>query len=83
MATGSSALFQLLPDRASETLLDPFNAHRLWLTLVFDAVIIFLLRVIMIQLFQHKLPPEQIKVVTTQGSRSLDQSTIIYRFSFN
>jgi hypothetical protein len=65
MATGPSALFQLLPDRASQTLLDPFNAPRLWPTIIVDAVPTSLLRVIMIQLFQDKVPPEEINTLRT------------------
>jgi uncharacterized membrane protein (DUF373 family) len=65
MAIGPNAFFQLLPDRASQTLLEPFDAPRLWLTFIVDAVPISLRRVIMIKLFQHKLPPKQIKAFST------------------
>ena len=42
----------------SRSLVDYFEVNRLRLTFIVDAGIVFVLREIMIQLFQHKLPPE-------------------------
>ena len=44
----------------SRSLVDYFEVNRLRLTFIVDAGIVFVLREIMIQLFQHKLPPEEI-----------------------
>lgn len=44
----------------SRSLVEYFEVHRLRLTLILDAVIVFVVREIMIQLFEHKLTPDQI-----------------------
>lgn len=44
----------------SRSLVDYFEVNRLRLTFIVDAGIVFVLREIMIKLFQHKLPPEEI-----------------------
>ncbi len=44
----------------SRSLVDYFEVNRLRMTFIVDAGIVFVLREIMIQLFQHKLPPEEI-----------------------
>lgn len=44
----------------SRSLVDYFEVNRLRLTFIVDAGIVFVLREIMIQLFQHKLPPQEI-----------------------
>ena len=44
----------------SRSLVDYFEVNRLRLTFIVDAAIVFVLREIMIQLFQHKLPPQEI-----------------------
>jgi len=43
----------------SRSLAEYFSAHRLRLVYILDAAIIFVLRDIMIALFQHKLAPDQ------------------------
>jgi uncharacterized membrane protein (DUF373 family) len=48
----------------SRSLADYFEVNRLRLTSILDAVIVFVLREIMIQLFQHKLPPEEIYAIS-------------------
>ena len=52
------SLFVLI--ELSRSLADYFECNRLRLTFIVDAAIVFVLREIMIQLFQHKLPPEEI-----------------------
>ncbi len=44
----------------SRSLVDYFEVNRLRLTFIVDAGIVFVLREIMIQLFQHKLEPQEI-----------------------
>lgn len=44
----------------SRSLVEYFEVKRLRMTFILDAGIVFVLREIMIQLFQHKLPPEEI-----------------------
>ena len=44
----------------SRSLVGYFEGNRLRLTFIVDAAIVFVLREIMIQLFQHKLPPPEI-----------------------
>ena len=52
------SLFVLI--ELSRSLADYFECNRLRLTFIVDAAIVFVLREIMIQLFQHKLPPQEI-----------------------
>ena len=44
----------------SRTLVDYFTTHRLRMTFIVDAAIVFLLREIMIKIFEHKITPEEI-----------------------
>jgi uncharacterized membrane protein (DUF373 family) len=44
----------------SRSLVDYFNINRLRLTFIVDATIVFVLRELMIQLFEHKIMPDQI-----------------------
>lgn len=44
----------------SRSLVEYFNTHRLRLTFIVDAGIVFVLREIMIQLFEHNLEPNEI-----------------------
>jgi uncharacterized membrane protein (DUF373 family) len=44
----------------SRSLVEYFEVNRLRMTFILDAGIVFVLREIMIKLFQHKLPPEEI-----------------------
>jgi len=44
----------------SRSLIEYFNINRLRLTFIVDATIIFVLRELMIQLFEHKILPDQI-----------------------
>ncbi|MBI3345207.1 MAG: phosphate-starvation-inducible PsiE family protein [Gammaproteobacteria bacterium] len=44
----------------SRTLVDYFTTNRLRMTFIVDAVIVFVLREIMIKLFEHKITPEEI-----------------------
>lgn len=44
----------------SRSLVDYFTTHRLRMTFIVDAGIVFLLREIMIKIFEHKITPEEI-----------------------
>ena len=44
----------------SRTLVDYFTTHRLRMTFIVDAAIVFLLREIMIKIFEHKITPEEV-----------------------
>ena len=44
----------------SRSLVDYFEFHRFRMTFIVDAGIVFVLREVMIQLFQHKLPPQEL-----------------------
>jgi uncharacterized membrane protein (DUF373 family) len=44
----------------SRTLVDYFTTHRLRMTFIVDAAIVFLLREIMIKIFEHKITTEEI-----------------------
>ena len=44
----------------SRSLVEYFNTHRLRMTFIVDAAIIFVLRELMIQLFEHKISPAEI-----------------------
>ncbi|HWQ95099.1 MAG TPA: phosphate-starvation-inducible PsiE family protein [Gammaproteobacteria bacterium] len=49
----------------SRTLVDYFTTHRLRMTFIVDAAIVFLLREIMIKIFEHKITPEEIYALST------------------
>ena len=79
----------------SRSLVEYFNTHRLRLTFIVDAGIIFVLREIMIQLFEHKLEPNEIyalsallfvlgalrigSVVVYQRERMMMKNTVVSR----
>jgi len=44
----------------SRSLVEYFNTHRLRLTFIVDAAIVFVLREVMINLFEHNIMPDQI-----------------------
>jgi uncharacterized membrane protein (DUF373 family) len=44
----------------SKSLVEYFNTHRLRLTFIIDAAIVFVLREILISLFKHELKPEML-----------------------
>lgn len=44
----------------SRTLVDYFTTQRLRMTFIVDAAIVFLLREIMIKIFEHKITPEEV-----------------------
>ena len=44
----------------SRSLVDYFTTHRLRMTFIVDAAIVFVLREIMIKLFEHKITPEEL-----------------------
>lgn len=44
----------------SRSLVEYFNTHRLRMTFIVDAAIVFVLREVMIQLFEHKITPVEI-----------------------
>lgn len=44
----------------SRSLVEYFNTNRLRLTFIVDAAIVFVLRELMIQMFEHKIMPDQI-----------------------
>ncbi|HEY4731881.1 MAG TPA: phosphate-starvation-inducible PsiE family protein [Gammaproteobacteria bacterium] len=44
----------------SRSLVEYFNTHRLRLTFIVDAAIVFVLRELMIKLFEHKILPDEI-----------------------
>lgn len=44
----------------SRSLVEYFNTHRLRMTFIVDAAIVFVLREVMIQLFEHKITPTEI-----------------------
>ena len=44
----------------SRSLVEYFNTHRLRLTFIVDASIVFVLREILIELFKHELKPEML-----------------------
>lgn len=44
----------------SRSLVEYFNTHRLRMTFIVDAAIVFVLRELMIQLFEHKITPPEI-----------------------
>lgn len=44
----------------SRSLVEYFDTHRLRLTFIVDAAIVFVLRELMIQLFEHKILPDEI-----------------------
>lgn len=49
----------------SRTLVDYFTTHRLRMTFIVDAAIVFLLREIMIKIFEHKITPEEVYALST------------------
>jgi uncharacterized membrane protein (DUF373 family) len=48
----------------SKSLVDYFHAHRLRMTFIVDAAIVFLIREVMIMLFQHKASPTDIYAIS-------------------
>jgi len=48
----------------SRSLVEYFNTNRLRLTFIVDATIVFVLRELMIQLFEHKILPDQIMALS-------------------
>ena len=49
----------------SRSLIDYFNTNRLRLTFIVDATIVFVLRELMVQLFEHSIMPDQILALST------------------
>lgn len=44
----------------SRSLVEYFNTHRLRMTFIVDAAIVFVLREVMIKLFEHKISPDEL-----------------------
>lgn len=44
----------------SRSLVEYFNTHRLRMTFIVDAAIVFVLREVMIKLFEHKIAPDEL-----------------------
>ena len=63
MITDVLTLFVLV--ELSKSLVDYFHAHRLRMTFIVDAAIVFLIREVMIMLFQHKASPTDIYAIST------------------
>ena len=59
---GVLTLFILI--ELSRSLVEYFNTNRLRLTFIIDATIVFVLRELMIQLFEHKILPDQIMALS-------------------
>ena len=49
----------------SRSLVEYFNTKRLRMTFIVDAAIVFVLREIMIKLFEHKITPEELYALST------------------